>query len=47
MTDMAGQELKYNTKNVNHQNGILVTNGAIHQLVVDKFAKFMIDVNNK
>jgi len=47
MTDMAGQELKYNTKNVNHQNGILVTNGAIHQMIVDRFAKFVIDVNNK
>jgi len=47
MTDMAGQELKYNTKIVDHQNGILVTNESIHQIVVDRFAKFVVDVNHK
>ncbi len=47
MTDLAGQELIYNTKIVNHQNGIIVTNVSIHQLVVDRFAKFVVDVNHK
>jgi len=35
MTDLHGNELVYNTENVYHQNGILVTNGLIH----NKFAK--------
>ena len=47
MTNMTGQELKYNTKIFNHQNGILVTNGSIHQMVVDRFAKFVVDLNHK
>jgi 3'(2'), 5'-bisphosphate nucleotidase len=31
MTDISGDELLYNTEIVNHENGILVTNGLIHQ----------------
>jgi 3'(2'), 5'-bisphosphate nucleotidase len=40
MTDMSGQSLKYNTENVVHQNGILVTNNIIHQNIVEKYSKF-------
>ncbi len=40
MTDMSGQPLKYNTENVAHQNGILVTNNIIHQNIVEKYSKF-------
>jgi len=40
MTDMAGQPLKYNTKIVSHQNGILVTNNMIHQNIVQKYSEF-------
>ena len=40
MTDMSGQPLKYNTENVVHQNGILVTNNIIHQNIVEKYSKF-------
>jgi len=29
MTDMFGNDLKYNTKKLNHENGLLVTNGII------------------
>ena len=39
MTDMLGNELTYNNKNVYHQNGILVTNGLIHNKIVDEFKK--------
>ena len=39
MTDMFGNELTYNNKNVYHQNGILVTNGLIHNKIVDEFKK--------
>ncbi|MEK7125839.1 MAG: 3'(2'),5'-bisphosphate nucleotidase CysQ [Patescibacteria group bacterium] len=34
MTDMKGGELVYNIKNIYHQNGVLVTNGLLHQAVV-------------
>ena len=39
MTDMAGSELTYNNKNVYHQNGILVTNGLIHDKIIKEFKK--------
>tara|TARA_Y100000310_G_C20645710_1_gene796432 strand:- start:622 stop:1983 length:1362 start_codon:yes stop_codon:yes gene_type:complete len=40
MTDMFGNELKYNTEFVHHENGILVTNGRIHDLIVEKYKEF-------
>ena len=40
MTDMLGNDLTYNNKNVYHENGILVTNGLIHNKIVDEFKKF-------
>ena len=39
MTDMIGNELTYNNKNVYHQNGILVTNGLIHDKIIKEFKK--------
>jgi 3'(2'), 5'-bisphosphate nucleotidase len=39
MTDMLGNDLTYNNKNVYHQNGILVTNGLIHDKIVEEFKK--------
>jgi len=39
MTDMLGNELTYNNKNVYHKNGILVTNGLIHDKIVKEFKK--------
>jgi 3'(2'), 5'-bisphosphate nucleotidase len=39
MTDMLGNDLTYNNKNVYHQNGILVTNGLIHKKIVEEFKK--------
>jgi len=39
MTDMLGNELTYNNKNVYHQNGILVTNGLIHEKIIKEFKK--------
>lgn len=41
MTDMFGNELKYNTKVVNHENGILVTNGKIHEKIIEKYEGFI------
>jgi len=34
MTDMLGSEITYNNKIVNHQNGILVTNGILHEKIL-------------
>ncbi len=39
MTDMLGNELTYNNENVYHQNGILVTNGLIHNKILEEFKK--------
>ena len=39
MTDMLGNDISYNNKIVNHQNGILVTNGLIHNKILNEFKK--------
>ncbi len=39
MTDMLGNELTYNNKNVCHENGILVSNGLIHKKILEEFKK--------
>ena len=39
MTDMNGDDISYNNKDVYHKNGILVTNGKIHQKIIEEFKK--------
>ncbi len=39
MTDMLGNDLTYNNKDVYHQNGILVTNGLVHNKIIEEFKK--------
>jgi 3'(2'), 5'-bisphosphate nucleotidase len=39
MTDISGNEMVYNTESVNHENGILVTNGLIHQDALDAISR--------
>ena len=39
MTDISGEELTYNTESVHHENGILVTNGLVHQDVLDAVSR--------
>ena len=39
MTDMLGNDITYNNKEIFHQNGILVTNGLIHNKIVEEFKK--------
>lgn len=41
MTDMLGKTLKYNTEKINHENGLLVSNGLIHNQVIDIYSKFL------
>ena len=38
ITDVVGNELVYNTDIVNHENGLLVTNGFVHDEVVSKIS---------
>lgn len=37
MTDMLGNDITYNNGRVNHRNGILVTNGLVHDKIVKMF----------
>lgn len=39
MTDMLGNDLTYNNEDVHHQNGILATNGLIHNKIIEEFKK--------
>jgi 3'(2'), 5'-bisphosphate nucleotidase len=39
MTDISGNKLIYNTEIVKHENGLLVTNGFIHDIVVSKISE--------
>ena len=41
ITDVFGNNLEYNTEIVNHQNGIMITNGLVHNLLIDSYRKFM------
>ena len=39
MTDISGNDLFYNTESVKHENGLLVTNGFVHEIIVSKILK--------
>ena len=39
MTDMSGNDITYNNKDIFHKNGILVTNGLIHEKIVKEYKK--------
>jgi 3'(2'), 5'-bisphosphate nucleotidase len=41
MTDMHGNDLKYNTEKLNHENGLLVSNGLIHDKVINIYSEFL------
>jgi len=41
MTDMFGNELKYNTEKLNHENGLLVSNGLIHNQIIEIYRESM------
>ena len=46
MTDMLGNKLEYNTENIYHKNGILVTNGMIHDIITNRYAEFSRTMKN-
>lgn len=37
MTDMKGNDILYNTEQVNHHNGLLVSNGLVHGQVLERY----------
>ena len=41
MTDMLGNDLKYNTERLNHENGLLVSNGFIHNHIIKIYRESM------
>jgi len=41
MTDMFGNDLKYNTERLNHENGLLVSNGIIHNHIIKIYRESM------
>ena len=41
MTDMFGNDMKYNIEKLNHENGLLVTNGLIHKKIIENYDKFI------
>ena len=47
MTDMLGNDLKYNTEKLNHENGILVSNGLIHGQIIKIHREFVNDNEQK
>lgn len=42
ITDMSGNEVLYNTDAVNHQNGLLVSNGLVHDEVVRRYSDYVL-----
>lgn len=40
MTDMRGEALYYNTEDVSHRHGLLVTNGLIHDDIINRYRAF-------
>ena len=42
MTDARGQNIPYNCKDVHHRYGITITNGAIHDYIIEKLASRVI-----
>ena len=41
MTDMFGNDLEYNTEKLNHENGLLVSNGLIHEKIIKIYSEFL------
>ena len=41
MTSMNGEDLEFNTKLINHKNGLLVTNGLVHNKITNEYSKFL------
>jgi 3'(2'), 5'-bisphosphate nucleotidase len=38
ITDMSGNPVLYNTEKLNHENGLIVTNGLVHEEIIRKYS---------
>jgi len=47
MTDMFGNNLEYNTEKLNHENGLLVSNGLIHNKIINIYRETMKNYEQK
>lgn len=41
ITDIFGNDLEYNTEQINHKNGISITNGSVHTQLINSYKKFI------
>ena len=41
ITSMYGEDLEFNTELINHENGLLVTNGLVHNKITNEYSKFL------
>ena len=47
MTDMLGNDLEYNSEKLNHENGLLVSNGLVHNHIIKFYREFLNDQKQK
>jgi 3'(2'), 5'-bisphosphate nucleotidase len=47
LTDLFGQPLNYNVKDVNNRNGIVASNGAAHEMIIETLAPLLAEFGRK
>jgi len=47
MTDLFGQPLHYNVRDVNNRNGLVASNGASHQVIIETLAPLLAEFGRK
>jgi 3'(2'), 5'-bisphosphate nucleotidase len=47
VTDLFGQPLNYNVKDVNNRNGLVASNGAVHELIIETLAPLLAEFGRK
>jgi 3'(2'), 5'-bisphosphate nucleotidase len=47
MTDLFGQPLNYNERDVNNRNGLVASNGASHELIIETLAPLLAEFGRK
>lgn len=47
VTDLFGRPLKYNVRDVNNRNGLVASNGAAHELIIETLAPLLVEFGRK
>ena len=47
LTDLFGQPLNYNVPDVNNRNGLVASNGAAHELIIETLAPLLAEFGRK